>query len=99
MSWLEDAIRGVQNSTLSILAQNMVTVLSVHANEEIDPRDLLDALVAALLTVTVPAPDNLRSALRPVVERYADLIKTPWVMVADAIIGSLEWSILDKAKI
>ena len=87
-AWLVEAIERAKQSALPTLAAGIAQVAGV----EVD--DVVDAIEAALLTAVIgtPTTESLRSALRVVAEPYATAIDTPWETVADAILGTMEWT-------
>jgi hypothetical protein len=91
--WVYDAIKQAKQSALPLLLQSFIT-----DEEGVDIEALVDGVELALMTVDgTPTEQKLRDALRPIAEPYAQDIGTTWEKVADAIIGTLEWTPPDKS--
>lgn len=94
--WTDEAVANAKKSTLPVVAQPIAEEL------KLDVADVVDAIEVALLSLTVDDLDNMenavRTALRPIVEEYAQVIGVDWMTAADAIIGSIEWTLPDPRK-
>lgn len=94
--WTDEAVAHAKESALPIAAQPIADELDLPIE------DVVDAIEAALLTLTVDDLERMeeatRRALRPVVEQYAASLGLPWETAADAMIGALEWAAPDPSK-
>jgi len=94
-AWLQDAIKNAKQSALPILIQDFD--MGFDPDNPLDVESYVDAIELALLAVTGDVTEaKLREALRPIAEMFAEPIGAEWQKVADAIIGTLEWSPPDK---
>lgn len=90
--WLHEAIQRAKDSALPIFAEG----LAVEMGSEVD--DVVAAIEASLMTLTGNlTEESMRSALRIIAEPYAQSIGSTWEKVADAILGTLEWSVPDPS--
>jgi hypothetical protein len=94
--WTDEAVEQAKQSALPIAAMPIADELDLPID------DVVDAIEAALLTLTIADLDRMeeatRNALRPVVEQYAVSIGVPWETAADAMIGALEWAAPNPSK-
>lgn len=90
--WLADAINQAKQSALPLLLREFIE------EEGADVEAMCDAVELALLSITGEVTEQkLRDALRSVAEPYAESIGAKWENVADAILGTLEWTPPDKS--
>lgn len=87
--WLADAIARAKTSALPILLQGFV-----DANEEdADLESTILAVELALLAINGDVTEEkLRGALRSIAEMYSTTTGATWESIADAILGTLEWT-------
>jgi hypothetical protein len=81
-----DALPVIKNSAA-------VAVLQPIADHmEMSVEDLIDALAAGVSALlNEPTQEGFRTAIRPLVEPYAEFIEMPWEAVADAVINMMTW--------
>lgn len=91
--WFAEAIKNARASALPILVENL------FVNDDLDVDTLMDAIELALLSITGNVTEeNGRDALRMLCVEYADDIGVPWTTLADAILGTLQWTKPDPSK-
>jgi len=89
-AWLQEVIARAKESALPILVSGWATP---DEDGGLDTDSIVDAIELALLAVTGEVTEEkIRHALRPLAEMYAESIGASWEKVADAIIGTLEWT-------
>lgn len=90
--WLADAIGRAKQSALPILLRDFVE------EDGADVESIVDAIELALLAINGEVTEEkLRNALRSIAEPYAQAIGAGWESVADAIMGTLEWTPPNRA--
>lgn len=88
MTWLAAALARAKRSTLP---HAVGMLLDLDGDGDLDADTAIDAIEAALLTLTGELTEAaLRNALRPVVEPYAATLDLPWETIADAILAALD---------
>lgn len=93
-NWLAEATKRAKASALPIYVEPMAQEAGVEVAV------MVDAIEAALMMLTGNAinEESMRAALRTFAEPYAQSIGADWHHVADAIIGTLEWSAPDPSS-
>ena len=92
-AWLVTAINEAKKSALPLLLQSFIE------EDGADAESMCDAVELALLALTGDiTEEKLRNALRSFAEPYAEAIGAKWENVADAILGTLEWTPPDPAN-
>ena len=92
-NWLVEALKRARTeSALPFYAGAMAAATGR------DVEDVLDAIEIALKPLAGEiTEESARGALRAVAEPYAGAIGVEWSAVADAILGTLEWSAPDPS--
>lgn len=91
--WLADAIQRARQSALPILVENL------FVTDDLNVDTMMDAIELALLSITGNVTEESgREALRGLCVEYADEIGVPWQTLADAILGTLQWTKPDPSK-
>jgi len=87
---LVEAIERAKQSALPIAG----FVIAMAETAGVEVNDIVSAIELALLTVVTGKPtlERMRNSLRIVAEPFAATIDTPWEVVADAILGTLQWT-------
>lgn len=96
--WFTAAIRNAKDSALPLLIRSLM--LEDHAAADIDESvaNAVAVVELCLLAVTEVTAENLQRALRMFAEPFGVTIGVAWETIADAILGTLEWSVPDPKK-
>jgi hypothetical protein len=97
-AWLGQMIENAKKSALPILVRN---IFVPPDTDDVDGAvsDIVDAIELALLALTGEiTTQRMQEALKNFAEMYTESIGAPWEVLADAILGTLEWDPPDPKK-